>query len=332
MRAKCINRELTTEVIVGAFMMTVLLGLGYFTIILSRQAWFIEQQPLDVRFAHVMGLRDGDNVVCRGMPIGTVDRLELRQDGVHVLANLESPVTLHEDYVITVVTTSILGGRHLEINEGTHSLPIVEREFYDGTPPYDLIGDAAAVVNGLRKGLVEEGTIENFRKTSEQLRDITTRINEGEGLLGRLVSKDDTLYNDIAASAKALREITGRLQEGKSTIGKLLSDDDKIYKDLTATVASLRAVAERLESGKSTLGKLMSDDAEIYKDLAEATASAKRIAENLEKGEGLIGRMLTDDSLYDDVSSTVKEARDTMEDMREASPVSTFSSIFFGAF
>ena len=332
MRAKCINRELTTEVIVGAFMLTVLLGLGYFTIILSREAWFREQQPLSVRFAHVMGLRDGDNVVCRGMPIGTIASLELKQDGVHILAKLDSPVTLHEDYVITVVTTSMLGGRHLEIDEGTHALPTLVRDVYDGTLPYDLIGYAAAVVNGLRKGLIEDGTIDNLRLASEQLRDITARVNSGEGFLGSLVAKEDTLYEDLAGTAKALREITAKLQEGKSTIGKLLSDDDRIYEDLTATVASLRTVAERLESGKSTLGKLMSDDAEIYRDLADATASAKRIAESLEKGEGLMGRMLTDDSLYDDVSSTVKEARDTMEDMREASPVSTFTSIFFGAF
>ena len=34
MRKDCVARELTREIIVGAFMVMILLGLGYFTIIL----------------------------------------------------------------------------------------------------------------------------------------------------------------------------------------------------------------------------------------------------------------------------------------------------------
>ena len=40
MKKDWIARELTIEIIVGAFIIMVLLGMGYFTIMLSKESWF----------------------------------------------------------------------------------------------------------------------------------------------------------------------------------------------------------------------------------------------------------------------------------------------------
>ncbi|MGQ9662430.1 MAG: MlaD family protein [Kiritimatiellia bacterium] len=368
MKPGVIERTITREIIVGTFLLMILLGLGYFTIILSRERLFQPRYRWEIIFSDVMGLREADNVVVRGMPVGKVLSLKLKDEGVHVLVSLTQRIRIRQDSEISIVATSILGGRYLQITEGSPDSPEVpEGTVLRGRDPYDLMADAAKLVNAARRGVVEGNMIENFRVASEQLREISTRLATGQGTLGRLLSADDRLYQDIAASATSLRTLTGRLErgegvagkllsrdeqfykdlseaiaalknlatrieKGEGTLGKLLSADDKIYRDLDSAVSSLKAVAERLEKGEGTLGKLMATDDQLYKDLSAAAASLRTVATKIEKGEGLVGRLMQDDTLYKEIRQTIDELRATIDDFRETAPVTTFTSLFLGAF
>lgn len=323
------SRELTTELIVGGFMMMVLLGLAYFTIILSRESWFAKKIHKEVVFQDVMGLRDGDSVVCRGMPVGKILTLDLREDGVHVIASLDRDLTLHEDYRISIETTSMLGGRHMRVEEGTSTKPKVEPP-YTGATPYDLVADAAAVVNGLKKGLIEDGAIDNIRQVSVDLREISGRLAAGEGTLGKLLSKDSALYDDLRSTVASVKTVVDRVEKGEGTLGKLLSSDDTVYRDLAAAVAALKSTAERFDNPDSTLGKLMSDDAQIYRDIADTATSLKNVMQRIDRGEGLLGRLTVQGGLDKQVDAVVSEVRQTLDDMRETTPITTFTSIFFG--
>jgi phospholipid/cholesterol/gamma-HCH transport system substrate-binding protein len=295
------ERELTMEVIVGAFMVAVFLGLGYFTIILSKEALFRSTTEMKVVFSDVMGLRVGDNVVVRGMPVGKIKTLELLEEedctGVCATLMLDKPITLHEGYQIKIATTSILGGRQMQIIEGEHTSPALNQKYYHGSDPYDLMADAAQIVNAARKQLIEGEVFEKVRHVATQVDQIVSRVNAGEGLLGKILSSDDTLYNDLQASAASLRGITQRLQNGEGAAGKLLSGDSTLVDDLEATVATTRRIAERVE-----------------------------------KGEGTLGKFLADDSVYNEIEATIGEVRAAVDDFRETAPVTTFSSIFYGAF
>jgi phospholipid/cholesterol/gamma-HCH transport system substrate-binding protein len=333
MRERCINRELTTEVIVGAFMMTVLLGLGYFTILLSRESWFQKRQELDIRFDTVMGLNEGDNAVCRGMPVGKVVGLRFDPDGVHVRVSLDEPVSLKEDHRFTIEATSILGGRQLSIYEGAEQAdPSEPRKVYEGESPRDVMADTAELVAELKKSLFRDGLIDNLEVATRELRALSERIAAGKGTIGKLLAEDSTLYDDLAASVASLRTVVTRMESGEGTVGRLLSADDTLYNDLSETIASLKTTAARLEEGRGTIGRLMSDDDELYRDLAGAIKALRTVAERLESGEGLLGKLTSDEELASDVKGAVKELRAGIEDMRESSPVTTFTSIFFGAF
>jgi len=298
MRKDCVARELTMEMVVGSFMVMVLLGLGYFTIILAREPLFGEKQVMEVVFGNVMGLREGDNVVVRGMPVGRVKELVLAKDGVHVLTLLEEPVHVKKDYSITIVSTSILGGRYLEVNEGSDEYPDLPKgTVFRGQEPYDLMADAAEVINAVKRGLVEGRVVANVTDAADQIQQIVARVNAGKGVLGRLLSDDDALYEDFAAGAASLRKISERLEKGEGPMGKLLSSEDTLYEDLSASVASLRQITSRIEEGK-----------------------------------GVLGRLVEDDGLYTEIEGVVGEVRAAVDDFRETAPVTTFTSIFFGAF
>ena len=334
MRQDTIAREMSREIVVGAFLVMILLGLGYFTIILSGGTWFTRKLPLEVVFKDVMGLRESDSVVVRGMPVGKIKTLLLKEDGVHVILAIDpdKPVHMKKDYRITIVSTSILGGRYLQIKEGSKEHPDLPADtMFFGQQPYDLMEDAAEVVNAAKAGLTEGGIIDNVKVASEQLREVAVRMNSGQGTIGRLMSGDDTLYKDLSSTVASLKTVSERLEKGEGTLGKLLSNDDTLYKDLSSTVASLKEITGRLEKGEGTLGKLLSSDNRLYDDLSASVASFRSVAEGLEKGHGVIGRLLQDDTLYLELEETITELRATIDDFRETAPLTTFSSVLFGS-
>lgn len=338
MRRDSVDRELTTELIVGTFMVLMLIALVYFTIVLGRANLFQKQYPFEVEFAHVMELRKDDNVVLRGMTIGKIKSLRLVGDRVRVLALLERPVTLRKDYRIKIVATSILGGRYLEIEEGSPGAePLPEGIMPQGAPPYDVMTEAADVVHEIRSALREGGILTNVQMAVASLREIADKINRGEGTMGKLVN-DDALYQEVQAAvrdlrgvAEQVREVVDKVGRGEGTMGKLLADET-VYRDLQTLTSNLKDVSQRLVDGQGVLGKLLAPDDTLYRDAAAAAASLKAVAAKIERGEGLLGRLTQDDSLYTEVQAAVREVRAAIDDYRETSPVVSFTSLLFGAF
>jgi phospholipid/cholesterol/gamma-HCH transport system substrate-binding protein len=290
-------QETSMEVTVGAFMFMILLALGFFTIVLSRQNIFSPSYKIDVVFENVKGLREGDNVFVRGVSIGKIKTLQIKPDGVHVNVNLEQPVELHEDYAIEILPSSVLGGRYLNIYEGSHSTPMISKgAVVIGLTPVDLIDEATKTIQIVKKALEEGKIIENLKSTMAQLNDVTAKLSKGEGTIGKLMT-DDQVYNDLHEITANLKDISDRAAHGRGTIGKLLSEDDALYTNLTAAAESIR-----------------------------------NISASIEKGDGTLGKLIKDDKLYEEVTLTLHEARAAIDDFREAAPITTFSSIFFGAF
>lgn len=337
MKQSSIDREMTTELIVGTFMFMVLLALGYFTIVLGRASLFEKNYPLEVEFADVMGLRKDDNVVLRGMTVGKVKTLHLSNGKVRVLATLDSPVKLRKDYRITIVSTSILGGRYLEVKEGVSREMLPPDVMPQGVPPFDLMMEAAETIHEIRHSLREGGILTNLEASIASIQDVTAKIRRGEGTIGKLVN-DEGIYNEFQAVGKDVREVTGKLntilakvEKGEGTIGKLVNDDS-VYTNLQAVAGNLREISDRLNQGEGTLGKLLSKDDRLYRDVSETAASLKNLAAKIERGEGLLGKLATDESLYTEAKAAVGEVRAAVEDFRETSPVVSFTQLLFGAF
>ncbi len=355
------------DMLVGLFVAGVLVLLAFFTIIISGSDLLRGKgQRLQVRFANVGGLRTHDKVVVHGVPVGQVTKMWLDPaSSVQVTLLLETHVQLHAGYRITVVTSSMLGGNHLMIEPGAgDALP--DTTLLVGEQPRDLMRDVTEVVAGLRRTLEDEGTLANLRKASVSLaevlgrvergegtlgklfakddtiytninamvvnlRTVSERLEKGEGVLGKLMSKDDTLYRDVSTVASNLSVVSTRLEKGEGTMGKLFSPDDTLYKDLSAVASNLSVVSARLEKGEGTLGKLLSKDDQIYRDAAQTIANLRAVSDRLEKGEGTLGKLLSqDDTLYKDIKGLVGDARQTLDGIRETTPVTTFSTILMG--
>ncbi len=324
------KRQIFVESAVGLFSFAVLAALFLLTVVLSRDALFRAERPVEILFDNAMGLRVGDSVNARGVTVGKVKQIALKKDGVHVLALLTMPVHLRTDYRIEVLPTSVLGGRYLNIHEGTYEAAELPRQkIYQGSPSTDLIDAATRTVEEIRQAL-HDGILDDFRGTLQQARKIATRLAEGEGTLGKLIN-DDTVYGDVQQAAANLRDISGALAKGEGTLGKLIQDD-AVYGDVQAVAANLKDISARLNQGEGTLGRLLTGDSQVYDDLAATLAAFRQMSETIARGEGTIGRLVSDDELYTEFKALVREGRAAVDDIRETSPITTFTSIFFGAF
>ncbi len=271
------RREITIEILVGLFMFIVLIALGIFTIVLSRENLLQKSYNYEFVFPEISGLRPGDNVYLRGMNVGRVEQTDLENSNVRVYVKLDEEITLHRGYKIEILEVSMLGGKYLKIYEGDRDAPLIGPNVTIlGAPPVDLIEELGTVVAGLQ--------------------EMINSIDEGEGTLGKLLT------------------------------------DETIYENLLVVSEDLKSVVARLEQGNGTLGKLLSDDATVYDDLQETMASVRRIAEGIDNGDGTLGRLTRDAELYDEAEQLVEDIRAAVDDMREVSPITSFGSVFFGAF
>ncbi len=308
MSSKQRRSDVTTEIVVGAFMFVILVVLLTLTLVISQNRFFERAYFLDVHFESIGGLRNGEPVFMRGVQIGNVNEINVprNQRGVNLKLRLTRPVELHEDYRFIIEPSSMLGGMRLLVDEGSENRPLLPDEGYAnlrGQPVTNLLDEATQTIHLIREALVEGGILEDIQGFTSNLRTITDKVDQGEGTIARLIN-DPTLhdqlisltdnFNEVSADAK---RVFARIEQGEGTVGKLLSSDAQLYEDLSATIAGLREFTERLTEEQGTLTLLM-----------------------------------TEDVLYRKVESLVDEARATLDDFRETSPITTFSSIFFGAF
>ena len=332
------SEEVSRELIVGTVALMILLAMAYFTIVVGRQKFWQTTYPIQVYFDNVMGLRDGDDAILRGMPDGKVRGLKIVSNEVCVTAELMHPPEFRTDYRIRVMSTSVLGGHTLEIVEGSLTAPLLPPGTrLHGERPVNLLDEATDAIREVRFALTGSGIVSNLAWTVVNLRDVTDRVRDGHGTVGKLLA-DESVYNDLQAALKDVRDTAGQLKQittkvnqGEGTIGKLLADDT-VYRDIRGVSSNLLAISDRLERGEGTLGKLLSSDDRIYRDVAASVASISNITARLERGDGLLGKLLTDESLATNAVQAVSALRSAIDDFRETSPVISFSSFLFGAF
>jgi phospholipid/cholesterol/gamma-HCH transport system substrate-binding protein len=324
-------KQTAMEVTVGTFILLMLIVLGFYTIILSRDNIFTKSYQLNVLFDNVTGLIKGDKVYVQGVDVGRVKEMWISKEGVHTILSLRYEPTFHEDYKISVESSSILGGKFVAVNEGTDELPLLPKgTALKGKAPVDFIGETSEAIKSVHQALEEGGILDNFKKTMTNVAEVSEKINKGEGTIGQLIN-DGAVYEDLKEVTSNLKTLTERLEQGEGTLGKLMTDDE-VYTNVVAIAANLKSVSERLEKGEGTLGKLLSEDDQLYNDLKDTAASLKDITGTISRGEGTLGKLAKDEELYRNVNKALEEIRAAVDDLRETSPITSFGSVFFGAF
>jgi phospholipid/cholesterol/gamma-HCH transport system substrate-binding protein len=134
---------------------------------------------------------------------------------------------------------------------------------------------------------------------------------------------DEEMRRNVSEGLADLRSIVGKINDGQGSIGRLVNDD-KIVRDL-------EIFTQRLASEDSTVGRLFASD-ELYVEIRQVAEDVAAITAKVRAGEGTVGKLVMEEELYDELMKAVGLVTRSLEEYREAAPITTFTSVIFGAF
>jgi phospholipid/cholesterol/gamma-HCH transport system substrate-binding protein len=161
---------------------------------------------LTTTFYNVSGLQVGNNIRFSGIVVGTVDNIGIINDStvrVDMLIRKEVKQFIKSDSEVAIGSEGLIGDRLLVISQGSFDAPLArEGEQLESVEPVET----DAIMLSLKV------TAENAEVITRELAEIMTKINSGDGTLGRLI-QDTTIARNIDQTIINLKKSSKGLDE-----------------------------------------------------------------------------------------------------------------------
>jgi phospholipid/cholesterol/gamma-HCH transport system substrate-binding protein len=161
---------------------------------------------LTTTFYSISGLQVGNNIRFSGINVGTVDNIKIINDStvrVDMMIRKEVQQFIKEDCEAAIGSEGIIGDRLLIITQGSSDAPMIkDGQQLASTEPVET----DAIIASLNVSAWNAGII------TEQLAEIMTKINSGNGTLGRLI-QDSTIAENINQTIVNLKKSSKGLDE-----------------------------------------------------------------------------------------------------------------------
>ncbi len=201
--------------------------------------------------------------------------------------------------------------------------------------------DLAQVTDGLSAGrgtigalLSDNSFFDTWRSAGTNLDETLTTVRSGEGVLSALLtdtelrSRVSGVVNRADEALTGLSDLTAPPAEGETSIANVLLRDPEAGEQVKRIVANLDRLSTQFGEGEGTLGKLLSDD-DIYELARGIFEDLKSTSAMLASGKGTLGKLIQDESVYLSLDKALRTLTRSLEDYREAAPVSVFTQSLF---
>ncbi len=332
--------KINTEQKVGLFFIVALIALAVMIELVEDWQPFEKQSKYHTFFTSAVGLKVGDPVRMAGVEVGKIKTISIDGLRVRVDFHVNEVTQIREDSFAMIRQLNLLGGQFLGLDFGDPQSPVLP-------PESEVKSIEGASIDELVTSLDK-----NQKQLFGKMDQIVDKINNGDGLIGKLVN-DDAMYEDLKSAISSLRniasglekhdigsdlgetlanlnDITTRLKKGEGTLGRLLTDDE-LYENTRSALADLSEIARRAKNGEGALGKLLTEDA-LYDDFKVAMEHIRSIAAKIDQGEGTVGKLVNDKDLYYDAKTTLnklEKAADGINDSGAISALGTISGTLF---
>ncbi len=326
------------NLIVGLVFLGSLGILGVATLKISSIPFLNKAEALSVRFASVDQLEQGDDVVIHGLRVGQVDRISYDPDtapATPIVVECSVPREIlgriGSGTSFKVYSAGPLGGRYLEIQPAPpNDKPQAPTSAFVGEATGDLFKQLAQLVQ--ENGKVTQ-LLENMNSAVNEFKETFRSANVGEGLLGRLIrdkgmgDKAEKLISDASETIAKLRE---DVTNDKGIVSYLLRDE-KAKESLRSTVERLNEIITEVKEGGGIASRLINDK-ELANQLSAIIADFHDVVHKVNTGQGTLGQIVNNPKAWDELVRILVLGRETIEDLREQAPVSTFVNAAFAAF
>jgi phospholipid/cholesterol/gamma-HCH transport system substrate-binding protein len=279
----------------------------------SEQKIFSRKNEYKVRLDTVAGLAEGNPVKISGVTVGVVKDIYLPPDPKK--KDVDITLMVDRKYADRIRSDSRARMKKLGLLSGDSYIDITP-----GNPRFDSL-EPGALIPAARQTNVDqlissgEDLVDNFVQISYSLKNILSRVDRGEGLIGELTSTPETkqrITDTFLATLNKTNAILTHVESGKGLVGKLVYDDkysDQLTASLSSSASSLQTVTSSLqrsfESGQGTLPALLTDPegkkkvVELIENLRTTSSNLAEFSSTLKNGQGLVPRLMNDKQYAD---------------------------------
>ena len=259
-------------------------GLALFVIALfyigSKENLFTKTFNVYSIFPNVSGLTQGNSVQFAGINVGTIQSIEIiATDKVKVNMNIVSNVKkfIKKDSEASINSDGLVGNKVLAITSGSVNSPSIE----DGDSVHSItpvsIGDIVKNLNESTKGA---------EQISKDLAEIVSKVNNGEGTLGKLINNSDvfnsldSLMNSFSGSSANINKI---LAQASTTIELVTNDIRDLQGSIDTITRNVSGITTKINSSQSLVGTLLTDTV-FANNIKGVLTNANQTTTNLEMG------------------------------------------------
>jgi phospholipid/cholesterol/gamma-HCH transport system substrate-binding protein len=259
--------------------------------------WFEDRQinadyrPVLVRYETVGGLGVGDPVDVRGIKMGEVRQITLREADVLVELRLKTEVPLTTDAQIRIGSAGIMGERMVAIVPGSGA-PAPEDHAFEG------IYEAATT-------------------------DLVGQVEQFNVAVMRFLGRADSLLMDLRRDDTLERAVTG-VAEATESLNQVLSENREDLRMVAANTARLTARLDRflddheedLSAGAEGMARAATSLDSLATQLHGVLEDTQHVLTALRDQKGPAGRMIYDEQAGENLVQTLEQLRFLVEDIQ----------------
>jgi phospholipid/cholesterol/gamma-HCH transport system substrate-binding protein len=288
------------------------------------------------------GLVPGAKVQLAGIKIGRVKdvRYDPVSNAVVVSMHIRSQYrdSIPDDSQVRLVTKGLLGDKYVMIVPGRlQAAKLKDNEDIKTVfrpTPFDKTIETMSVVGQDLELLGEEARKYKIKeKGPGQMRSMRENAASAFKDLSDIrdnKTKLDTAADDASSAFKTLKQTVSR---NRPKMSRLSEDLEKLSQDFDAKTSKtkkapseLDLLAQDIRAGKGTLGRMAATD-ELGREARKLKQQAEGLMDSMQKGPGIGARISNDPAFMDDARRMVMNLNKTMEDVSEATPISTLGII-----
>lgn len=300
-----ISKEIKTGLIVTIGIGLLWWGVNY----LKGKDLFTRQQQFYAVYSEVEGLAASNPVMVNGMKVGMVHSLTLRPEDKKILVvmHITNAVQLPKNTKAEIFATDLLGSKGIKLVLGESTETAKDGDTLETAVEQSLPAMVSAQVAPIKakaenllssidsvllivRGVFNEGTKSNLRRSFESISNSLTSIEHITGSMDTVLAKEGRL-KEIFLS---LESISANLKANNENITKIITN----FSAISDTIAQSK-LSETLAHTQKTL---------------EQTAG---IMEKVNRGDGTLGQLANNDSLYHNLNSTARDLDSFLSDFKQ---------------
>lgn len=272
---------------VGVFLILGIVAVLGLLFAMTEPAMFRGRYIINTRVANAGGMRRGDPVQMRGVPIGRVLSLEISQQGVAMRLEIEGQYRIPKDSHLELKTGGLMQGMVADVVPGTLSDYMRSGDYLQGSSGQGLndiftdLNDQAKKVLDRAQALLSEDTVTNVHESAAEMTRLLRQLN---ATVGEQRKELNALTASLRKSSEGLEKVTAgpELERSVKRIDEVTARMSEVSLSLDRSSKQVESIIGRMDRGEGTLGKL-SRDAALYDNLTQAAHNINQASINVNK-------------------------------------------------